>query len=154
MERQIFGIDIATTTGVAHIFEGSHQMTAYEHTGTPQDLLKFITECFDSAADLEFHIEMLNSFRNANTTRKLLTKAGYIAHSLEAMGWPVSFPNVSSVRYHLRAKNKLAVQSLLAQRVVVTLGKKKFTGNHADAIALILYAEKLQPSDIEITIGG
>lgn len=141
------GLDIATKTGMAVLVgEGKFFVTVYQ--GSPQEQLEMLLDVLgeDEIGKCKFFVEQLNTFINANTTRSLLLRSGYLCGTLERLGGEVEFVNAMTVRKHLGAKKKEDVQKLFSDF--------KLTSDEADALACLLFGLGLKAQDVKEVVRG
>lgn len=141
------GLDIATKTGVAvEIGKGKFFVTVYQ--GSPQEQLDMLVDVLgeEEVKNCTFYVEQLNTFINANTTRSLLLRSGYLCGTLEKFGGKVEFVNAMTVRKHLGAKKKEDVQKMFSDY--------KLTSDEADALACLLFGLGLMASDVKEVVRG
>lgn len=89
----------------------------------------------DDVKSAKVIIEQENSFRNANTTRNILHRVGYIKNSLEKLGAVTHMANAMAARKFLGAKNKADVTAMF----------KPFglTADEADAMAILCHQQAI-----------
>jgi hypothetical protein len=80
-----------------------------------------------------FCLEMPHHFQNANTTRSLLERYGYIKNVLLGAGFKVREPNLNSARAWLGVKDK---QAVLMHYIPYFAGGAILTSDHADALLM------------------
>lgn len=129
----IIGLDVATKCGVAVVNFSCKKITTLVYNGTPamqlQSLLDLIGEDWDNVL---VKIESLQTFRNAVTTRSLLTRTGYLAYSLEKLGATIEYVSPSQARKNLGVKTKDEAHKLFAH-------VEGITNDETDAIAVALF---------------
>jgi len=139
------GLDVAKRCGVAVLKrEGEYFTTVY--TGTAQEQLDMLLDVLgrNEVRGSTFYVEKLNTFVNADTTRSLLLRAGYLTGTLERMGGKIEFVNAMTVRKWLGAKDKAAVKARFAAW--------HLTDDEADALACLMYG--LQNSTVTGVMSG
>lgn len=139
MQLVYIGIDPATVCGVAIYYPEQNMARVMEVKGTPVEQLSTILEyLFKDIGEeklLIFSMEKLHNFRNANTTRSLLERYGYLRHTLDSLGFPVRETSPASVRAHLQVKTKTELFDYLGS----FYRGKHLTNNHTDALAIAIY---------------
>lgn len=137
----IVGLDIATSTGVVYYNGKVFSCTTYK--GTPDYQLQMILDVLgDEVNGSIIYIEQMNKFLNADTTRSLLHRVGYIKLTLEKLGASVKMVNAMSVRKFIGAKNKEEVKAMFAPFGL--------NSDEADALALVLFGEQIKPGNLEV----
>lgn len=137
----IVGLDIATSTGVCYYNGKVFSCTTYK--GTPDYQLQTILDVLgEDVKGSIIYIEQMNKFLNADTTRSLLHRVGYIKLTLEKMGAHVRMVNAMSVRHFIGAKNK--------QEVAAMFAPFGLNGDEADALSLVLFGEQIKPEKLEV----
>lgn len=136
-------LDIATSMGVAY-FTGQRVIcTTYK--GSPVEQLEMLLDVVgEDLVGVTVYIEQENNFRNANTTRNILHRVGYLKNSLEKFGASVVMINAMTARKHLGVKGKAEVKSLFAEQ--------KLNSDEADAVAILLCGEGLDVEFIKDNI--
>lgn len=139
MRYVYIGLDIATVTGIAIYLPENNKSKVVQYKGTPTQLLGFLQRHIVwgyGNYKRVFVLEEPHHFRNATTTKSLLERYGFIKYSLiNHVILPVEV-NLNSVRSYFRAKTKDEVHSYF---LPMYQGKKKFTDNHSDALAVAIY---------------
>lgn len=136
----IVGLDIATSTGVCYYNGKSFACTTY--VGSAVHQLNMLLDVLGNVRGSTFYIEQMNSFVNADTTRSLLHRVGYIKLSLEREGAIIKMVNAMSVRKFLGVKGKAGVQELFKEH--------NLNGDECDALALVLFGEQIKPENLEV----
>lgn len=130
----MIGLDIAEKMGVVYhrYNSGIYHCTTYQ--GTPIEQLEMLEDV--AGEDVEGAVifyEQLNTFVNANTTRSLLQRAGYLKNSLIKLGaLKVEPVNAIAARKFLGCKDKKAVGDVFK--------KWNLNQDEADAMAIFLFA--------------
>jgi Holliday junction resolvasome RuvABC endonuclease subunit len=127
------GLDIATKMGVAFVNFGSKKITTVVYKGTPQIQLERLVDVVGDFEGVVVRIETLVSFRNAKTTRSLLTRTGYISHSLENEKATIEYVTPTEARRFLGVKTKAEVKDFFNRFA------PGITDDEADAIAVAVY---------------
>lgn len=135
-----FGLDIATTMGVAAWNPGSAMAYVATTKGTPLNQIEFIRKyAFPShhvdKKDYIFVIESLHHFRNKTTVRSLLERAGYLKWCIKYEGFEVKEAAPDVVRKHLGVKEKTE----MFIKLLPHYNGSHFTSDHADALAVAMY---------------
>lgn len=140
------GLDIATTTGIAIYNPMNFKAEVVQYKGEPVQLLGFLKTyvLHGSYHDSTFVLELPSSFRNAIVTRSLLTRYGFIKYSLMDYNYLPVEVNLNSVRSYFQCKNKGEVKSYFKK---MYRGKKTFTDNHSDALAVAIYQSVMDGFD-------
>lgn len=134
------GLDIATTTGISIYSPENNRAKVHQYTGTPNQLWTFIhgevLHRYQFYPVKNFVLEIPLHFRNAKTVRSLNQRYGYIRYSLQDYGHLASEMNLREVRGYFLAKNKEEMREYFKP---MYRGKKAFTDNHSDALAVAIY---------------
>lgn len=135
------GLDLAIVSGICVIDTDTNTIDLFQHKGTPIELLDwlfaFIIENEEEGVDSQkMGIEELHQFRNANTTRSLLQRSGYIFYTLSGYKFTVEMVNMESVLPVLKCKNK---KELFEYALAITKHSIPITSNHSDALGIALY---------------
>ena len=103
------GLDIAKRMGVAVLCGDEIHTAAF--SGTPSEQLKALVAFLGDLTGSSFYVEKLNSFVNANTTRSLLLRTGYLVYSLqeEWLG-DIEFIIATQARKFQGVKTKITTQ--------------------------------------------
>jgi hypothetical protein len=139
MSHIYIGLDVATVTGISIYQPVWGQAKVTQFRGEPLQLFGFIKEyVLDPYLYYTkvFVMELPNHFRNAATTRNLLERYGFIKYTLIDYGQNPVEVNLNSVRSYFRTKNKEEVKRYFKPHYK---GKKAFTDNHSDALAVAIY---------------
>ena len=132
------GLDIATSMGVC--FYNGTNFVCTTYTGTPIEQLETLQDVVgEDLKGAKIYIEQENTFRNANTTRSILHRVGYLKNSLEKIGAEIVMVNAMSARKHLGAKCKADVSGLFS--------KFGLNSDESDALAVLMFGEQL-PLDV------
>lgn len=129
----IVGLDVATKCGVAIVNQTSKKITTLVYNGTPAMQLESLVDLFgEDWNGITVRIESLQTFRNAVTTRSLLTRTGYLAYSLEKFGAKIEYVSPSQARKNLGVKTKDEVHKLFSHVAGIT-------NDETDAIAVAAF---------------
>lgn len=136
-DRMVVALDVATSLGVVYKHpNGKFYCTTYK--GTPVQQLEMLLDVLgDDVTTCLVIIEQLNDFMNANTTRSLLERIGYLKNSLLKVGADIKMVNAMSVRKYLGVKGKEGVKELFS--------KYGLDSDQSDALAVMLYGLELSP---------
>lgn len=137
------GLDIATITGIALWHPFTHKAEVVQVKGDPMETFGFIVKVImPLVVELQPTIcmEQPHHFQNANTTRSLLERYGFIKYSLMCnyKGLRIEEPNLNSVRASLGAKKKEDVLQIMS----TFYSGSYLTDNHTDALAACIYQSK------------
>lgn len=135
----ILGLDVATVMGVCLYNDKTNYARVTQYKADPiEQFQRLENEILQYYAyrELTVLMELPVHFRNADVTRKLLTRYGYIKYTLLSK-WEVDVVelNLNSVRHYLGVRNKRETKNLLNTKY----RGKKFTDNHSDSLALCLF---------------
>lgn len=136
------GLDIAKKMGVAIL--AGEEVHTWVIEGSPQ---KQLTELVCIAGDLTgsmIYVEKLNSFVNANTTRSLLMRTGYLVNSLELWLCDIEYVIATQARKFQGVKAKTEAQALFPG----------LSPDEADAVVVLLYGLKRKHNEFIIKRGG
>lgn len=133
------GLDIAKTTGLAVWYPEKHFALVTHVKGTPIVQLKCILaaipkELFGEVLEPVFVLEKIFHFRNANTTRSLLERYGYMKHSLLDRAARVEEAHPLAARRLLKARSKGQVL-----RMLQAYSGECMTQDGADALAVAIF---------------
>lgn len=132
-------LDVATKMGVAFLKGSEIVTTVYQ--GTAQEQMESLLDTLgDDLQGMVFYVEKLNSFVNANTTRALLLRTGYIAGTIEKRGGKVEFVIATQARKAQGVKTKLEAQALFPG----------LTPDEADAVVVLLYGLQAKAGDFKV----
>lgn len=130
----MIGLDIAEKMGVVYYRQNSSVYYCTTYKGTPIQQMQMLEDV--AGEDIKNAIvfyEELNTFVNANTTRSLLQRAGYLKNSLLKLGALTVDPvNAIAARKFLGCKDKKAVGDAFK--------KWGINQDEADAMAILLFA--------------
>lgn len=133
------GLDIAKRMGVA-VLSGENTIDTFAFSGTAQEQVAFLTEVLGDLTGSVFYIEKLNHFVNANTTRSLLMRTGFIAGSLEMWLCDLEYVIATQARKFQGVSSKTAAQKLFPN----------VSQDEVDAVIVLLYGLKRKHTDFEI----
>lgn len=135
------GLDIAEKMGVVYnrLNSGIYYCTTYK--GAPVEQFEMLRDVLgDELESVVVFYEELNTFVNANTTRSLLHRAGYLKNSFLKFGVKKVEPvNALAARKFLGFKDKKSVGEYFS--------KWKLNQDEADAMAILLFA-KAEPLEL------
>ena len=133
------GLDIAKRMGVA-VMAGPNRIDTIAFSGTAQEQYSFLYSFLGDMTDYFFYVEKLNHFVNANTTRSLLLRTGYIVGSLQ--NWPcyVDYIIATQARKYQGVKTKQEAQALFPN----------VSGDEADAVIVLLYGLKRKHTEFQV----
>lgn len=149
------GLDTATTTGLAVWFPTLQKALVSQCKGTPLKQLKHIQGyVFFPTPEVVIAMESIHNFRNANVTRSLLERYGFLKYSLLAEGFRVEEIPPKMARRSLGVNSKREAYEYLS-----TFCTGKLTDNHTDALAIALYqalaeGHLMDPSKFVVELGG
>lgn len=132
--KLLIGLDIAEKMGVVYHYHGSNTYNCTTYKGTPIEQMQMLEDVVgeDISGSIVFY-EQLNTFVNANTTRSLLHRAGYLKNSLLRLGASkVEAVNAIAARKFLGCKDKKSVGVLFSEWGL--------NQDEADAMAIMLFA--------------
>lgn len=153
------GLDTAKNMGVAFYRPDNHCVMTLELKGNPLQQLSSLKALIANHEKIEtelvFVFERLHNFLNANTTRDLLTRYGFLYYSLLQAGATVCEVSPRPARSALGMVSKSDAHAKLIKRC--TDSHARFSNNHSDAIVCAIYQSILQgheyrPDDLIITI--
>lgn len=133
------GLDIAKRMGVA-VLAGPSRIDTIAFSGTAQEQYNFLYGFLGDMTGSMFYVEKLNHFVNANTTRSLLLRTGYIVGSLENWLCDVEYVIATQARKYQGVKTKLEAQALFPG----------ISQDEADAVVVLLYGLKRKHTEFEI----
>lgn len=138
------GLDIAKRMGVAVLCGNEIHTRAY--SGTPGEQLHYLENWLGDFIGSVVYVEKLNSFVNANTTRSLLLRTGYITNSLmEKWLADVEYVIATQARKFQGVKTKKEAQNLFPG----------LSPDEADAVIVLLYGIKQKHSGFIVkSVGG
>lgn len=140
--RMIVALDVATSMGVCYFRIQDSKFYCTTYKGTPIEQLRTLFDVLgDDVNECLVIIEQLNDFMNANTTRSLLERIGYIKNSLLRVGAEIKMVNAMSVRKYLGVKGKEGVKELFS--------KYGLDSDQSDALAVMLYGLEISPTALE-----
>lgn len=140
MGKILVGLDIAGSMGVVYNNFGSGVYNATTYVGTPIEQLQMLEDVLGDLTNVIVFFEQLNTFVNANTTRSLLHRVGYIKNGLIKLGVQKIEPvNAMAARKFLGFKNKKQVGAYFKDWGL--------NQDEADAMAVLLYA-KAEPLEL------
>lgn len=133
------GLDIAKRMGAAVLC--GNEIHTRVFCGTPGQQLRGLEFAFGDLTGSMFYVEKLNSFVNANTTRALLLRTGYLTNSLMEM-WlaNIEFVIATQARKFQGVKTKKETQGLFPG----------LSSDEADAVVVLLYGLKRKHTDFTI----
>lgn len=141
------GIDIAALCGVAVYIPEKNRALVFETKGTPVQQLEeinwIVQNCTKDAQVVYVVFEKQYYFRNANTTRDLLERYGFLKWSLMACGFDIWEVGPSTARAFLGIPYNPKTASLSKRRTFDLLRQHyastaPFTTNHSDALAVAM----------------
>lgn len=134
------GLDVATMAGIAKWIPEINVAVVDEMKGTPNHQLQYIINSVlppkEMAVETIFVLEKPFHFQNANTTRSLLERYGFIKYSLLGFGYQVREPNLNSARAWLGVRDK---QGVFDHYVPHLNSGRMLTSNHTDALLVAMY---------------
>lgn len=140
--RMVVALDVATSMGVCYFKIQDNKFYCTTYKGTPVEQLRMLLDVLgDDVHKCLVIIEQLNDFMNANTTRSLLERIGYIKNSLLRVDAEIKMVNAMSVRKYLGVKGKEGVKELFS--------KYGLDSDQSDALAVMLYGLDLDPKVLE-----
>ena len=140
--RMIVALDVATSMGVCYFRIQDNKFYCTTYKGTPIEQLRTLLDVLgDDVYNCLVIIEQLNDFMNANTTRSLLERIGYIKNSLLRVGAEIKMVNAMSVRKYLGVKGKEGVKELFS--------KYGLDSDQSDALAVMLYGLEISQTALE-----
>lgn len=140
MSKLLVSLDIATNMGVIYHQRDSGVYYATTYKGSPVEQLEMLLDVLgDDVKGVSVFYEELNTFRNANTTRNILHRVGYLKNSLLADGAEFQPVNAVQARKFLGFKDKEAVGKYFS-----AFGLNQ---DEADAMVVLLFA-KAQSLDL------
>ena len=137
MKKLIVALDIAEKMGVVYHWVDSGVYNCTTYTGTPIRQMEMLEDVLgEDVKGAVVVYEQLNTFVNANTTRSLLQRAGFLKNSLLRLGAGGAEPvNAIAARKFLGLKDKKAVGEFF--------GRWKLNQDEADAMAILLFAQAI-----------
>ncbi len=133
------GLDIAKRMGVA-VLAGNNRIDTVAFSGSPQEQYDFLFHFLGDITGSMFYVEKLNHFVNANTTRSLLLRTGYIVGSLENWLCDVEYIIATQARKYQGVKTKQEAQALFPN----------VSGDEADAVIVLLYGLKRKHTEFQV----
>lgn len=146
------GLDIATVTGMAIYTPSTETIEVALNKGDPISqyvrLVNYLETMDYKDRHPTFVLELPLHFQNANTSRSLIERYGYLKHSLIRAGvYEVVEVNLNSVRKYLGCKTKEDVF-----RFFQPLYEGDYlTSDHADAAALCLYQASVEGHTVDLS---
>jgi len=135
-------LDVATSMGVCYFRIQDNKFYCTTYKGTPIEQLRTLFDVLgDDVNECLVIIEQLNDFMNANTTRSLLERIGYIKNSLLRVGAEIKMVNAMSVRKYLGVKGKEGVRELFSEY--------NLDSDQSDALAVMLYGLEISPTALD-----
>lgn len=139
MSELIVALDVATNMGV--VYKKGKQFFCTTYTGSPIEQLEMLQDVLgEDLAGVTVYMEQENTFRNANTTRSILHRVGYLKNSLERMGAEIKMVNAMSARKFLGVKGKENVKQLFSDF--------NLSGDESDALAVLMFGENITLNDL------
>lgn len=141
MKSKVYlGLDTAIISGIAVWYPLTFKAYVVQVKGTPPETFGYLCQKVMPLIVKEqptVVMEKLTHFRNADTTRSLLERYGFIKYSLMCnyQGLRIEEPTTSLARGNLKVKDKEDVFKLLSQYYQGAY----FTDNHADALSVAIY---------------
>lgn len=137
------GLDVAKKLGVAYLVAPNQILTTV-YEGSQLEQVSWLLDVLGSFKGHEFFVEKLNSFVNANTTRSLLLRTGYIQGKILEAGGTVTYVSAPSARKLQGVKDKKGMNALVPN----------LTNDEADAVAVLLFGLDGKVADFEINRMG
>jgi hypothetical protein len=137
------GLDIATKMGVAY-YNGKNIVTTV-YVGDKHQQVELLMDVLGDVRGMTFFVEKLNCFVNADTTRSLLLRTGYITGVLEKMGANVEYVIATQARKFQGVSGKAEAKGLFPG----------LTSDEADAVVVLLYGlQKMHYNVAVAPMGG
>lgn len=140
-KKMLVGLDVAEKMGVVYSVYGSGRYFTTVYRGSPVEQLQMLEDVLgEDVKGACIFYEELNTFVNANTTRSLLHRVGYLKNSLLKLGAERVEPvNAISARKFLGLPTKTEVGDFFKPWGL--------TQDEADAMAVLLFA-KAEPKEL------
>lgn len=137
------GLDVAKKLGVAYLVAPNQILTTV-YEGSQLEQVSWLLDVLGTFSGHEFFVEKLNSFVNANTTRSLLLRTGYIQGKILEAGGTVTYVSAPQARKLQGVKDKKGMNALMPN----------LTNDEADAVAVLLFGLDGKVADFAINRMG